>query len=145
MTDYEKNAVELAEKYNIEKKILCKEFRKYFPSDKEERDVYTIRLSSPFSSYVFTFGDSIVYTNKNLNIGFNGRSIRTPSFYDIFSCTQKYEVSNDIDEFCQEFGYSADYGIKNLIKLHEAVKEEYKNFSSLFRNDVIPTDILEIC
>ena len=144
MTDYEKNAFELAEKYNIEKKILHKEFIKYFPGDKEERDVYTIRLTSPFYSYVFTFGDSIANTNKNLNIGFNGMSIKTPSFYDLFACTQKYEVPEDIDEFCQEFGYTADYGKKNLIKLHEAVKEEYKNFSSLFENGIIPDDILEI-
>lgn len=145
MTDYEKNAAELAKKYNIEKKILCKEFRKYFPEDKEERDVYTIELSSPFSSYTFTFGDSIANTNKNLNIGFNGRSIKTPTFYDLFACTQKYEVSADIDDFIAEYGYTADYGIKNLIKLHEAVKEEYKNFSSLFENGIIPDDILEIC
>ena len=144
MGEYAKNAVELAEKYNIEKKIINVECKKYFPEDKKERDVYTIRFTSPFYSYVFTFGDSIANTNKNLNIGFNGRSIKTPSFYDLFACTQKYEVPEDIDDFCQEFGYTADYGIKNLIKLHNAVKLEYVNFSSLFENGTIPDDILEI-
>lgn len=140
MGEYEKNAVELAEKYNIEKKIINVECKKYFPDDKEERDVYTIELSSPFSSYTFTFGDSIYNTEENKK-----RKVKkVPSFYNLFACTQKYEVSADIDDFIAEFGYTADYGIKNLIKLHEAVKEEYKNFSSLFRDDVIPTDILEI-
>ena len=145
MTDYEKNAAELAKKYNIEKKILRKEFIKYFPDDKEKRDVYTIELLSPFSSYVFTYGDSIANTNRNLNFCFGDSRRKTPTFYDLFACTQKYEVEDDIEDFCQEFGYTADYGIKNLIKLHEAVKEEYKNFSSLFENGIIPDDILEIC
>ena len=140
MTDYEKNAVELAEKYNIEKKIINVECKKYFPDDKKKRDVYTIELSSPFSSYTFTFGDSIANTEEN-----KIRKVKkVPSFYDLFACTQKYEVSADIDEFCQEFGYTADYGIKNLIKLHNAVKLEYIDFSSLFRNGIIPDDILEI-
>ena len=140
MTDLEKNAVELAEKYNIEKKIINVECKKYFPDDKEKRDVYTIRFTSPYHLYTFTFGDSIANTNDNRN----RRVKKVPSFYDLFACTQKYEVPEDIYEFCQEFGYTADYGIKNLIKLHNAVKLEYINFSNLFEYGIIPDDILEI-
>jgi len=142
MTKYEKNAFNLAKKYNIEKKILDVECKKYFPDDKEKRDVYTIKLSSPFHSYIFTFGDSIANTNRALQYG---KCRIYPSFYDIFACTQKYEVPKDIDGFISEYGYTADYGILNLINLHNAVKLEYENFSRLFENGIIPDDILEIC
>lgn len=143
MTDYEKNAIELAKKYSIEKKILDVECKKYFPDDREKRDVYTIKLSSPFYSYTFTYGDSIVNTRENKK--FSNKIQKVPSFYDIFACVQKYEVSDDIDDFISEYGYTVDYGIKNLIDLHNAVKLEYKNFSKLFESGIIPDDILEIC
>ena len=138
MTEYEKHAIELAKKYNVEKKILDVECKKYFPDDKEKRDVYTIKLSSPFHSYTFTYGDSIANTREN------SRNKKVPSFYSIFACVQKYEVSDDIDDFISEYGYTLDYGIKNLIDLHNAVKLEYKNFSKLFESGIIPDDILEI-
>ena len=35
--------------------------------------------------------------------------------------------------------------ISSIQKTYNAVKEEYKNFSSLFENGIIPDDILEIC
>lgn len=141
MTEYEKNAIELSKKYNIEKKVLDVECKKYFPEDKEKRDVYTIKLSSPFHSYTFTYGDSIVNTRENLT----NRIRKVPSFYDILACVQKYEVDDNIDDFISEYGYTIDYGIQNLIDLHNAVKLEYRNFSKLFENGIIPDDILEIC
>jgi len=145
MTDYEKNASELAEKYDIKLIVLDCTYREYFPDDTKKRDVYKFGLSSPYYEYIFTFGDSIANTNKNHKIGIGNKGYKQPGFYDIFASVQKHEVSRDIDEFISEFCYTDEYGIKNLINLHKEVIQEYKNFSSLFRKGIIPDDILEIC
>jgi len=156
MKDYEKEAREVAKKYGIEIRPLKKEYDFYFDDDKkngQRRDVYTILITSPYGDYTFTFGESLnKSTGKTGETIFFDKDEEIELYYSILASVQKYEVGT-IDDFIADFGYDfscnsyeeAKEKISSIQKTYNAVKEEYKNFSSLFKNDIIPDDILEIC
>jgi len=161
MKEYEKEAREVAKKYGIEIKPIKKEYDFYFDDDEKKghkRDIYTLSITSPRGGYIFTFGNSLndstgyptVY-NEETESDFYTKDMPTV-YYIIFASVQKCEVGT-IDDFIADFGYDfscdsyeeAKEKISSIQKTYNAVKEEYKNFSSLFENGIIPDDILEIC
>lgn len=125
-TDYEKQANEFAKNHGCKLTILNQEYRKYLDDDKEERCVFTLLLSRGEKQYQFTFGQSI-------NSG-----AAEPTYYDIFTCFQKYEVGT-FDDFCSEFGYNdrplSDHD--KVMKIYKAVKSEYTNLKRLFTEEEI--------
>lgn len=58
-TNYEKQATDFLEKTGCKMEITFKENRKYFPEDKEPRDVYEIKITRGIRVWVFEFGNSI--------------------------------------------------------------------------------------
>ena len=58
-TDYEKQATDFLEKTGCKMTITFKENRKYFPDDKEKRDVYEIEIVRGSRKWKFEFGNSI--------------------------------------------------------------------------------------
>ena len=58
-TDYEKQATDFLEKTGCKMAITYKENRKYFPNDKETRDVYDIKIERGSRVWKFEFGNSI--------------------------------------------------------------------------------------
>ena len=156
MNEYEKKAREVAKKYGIEIRPLKKEYNFYFDDDEkngQRRDVYTLLITSPFYGYTFTFGESLnKSTGKAGETIFFDKDEEIELYYSVLACIQKYEVGT-IDDFIADFGYDfscnsyeeAKEKISSIQKTYNAVKEEYKNFSSLFENGIIPDDILEIC
>lgn len=58
-TNYEKQATDFLEKTGCTMEITFKENRKYFPDDKETRDVYEIKITRGIRVWVFEFGNSI--------------------------------------------------------------------------------------
>lgn len=73
---------------------------KYFDDDKDERNIYEVKLSRPNKNFVkFTFGDSINNTQKG----------EKPDVYDILaSVSSDYNCPDNFDDFCSEFGYDTD-------------------------------------
>ena len=59
-TNYEKQATDFLEKTGCKMTITYKENRKYFPEDKETRDVYNIEIKRGQRSWGFEFGNSLV-------------------------------------------------------------------------------------
>lgn len=58
-TNYEKQATDFLEKTGCTMEIKFKENRRYFPNDKETRDVYEIKITRGNRLWVFEFGNSI--------------------------------------------------------------------------------------
>jgi hypothetical protein len=58
-TNYKKQATDFLEKTGCKMEITFKENRKYFPDDKETRDVYDIKITRGSRSWSFEFGNSI--------------------------------------------------------------------------------------
>lgn len=57
--NYEKQASDFLEKTGCTMDINFKENRRYFPNDKEARDVYDIKITRGSRAYSFEFGNSI--------------------------------------------------------------------------------------
>lgn len=92
---------------------------KYFDTDKEERDIYKVTLTTPAGRYAFKFGQSITNSDQNT----------PPTAYDIFTCVTKYDPGT-FDNFCSEFGYDTDS--RSAEKTYKAVCREWKNISRLY-------------
>ena len=58
-TNYEKQATDFLEKTGCKMTITYKENRKYFPEDKETRDVYDVKIERGSRVWKFEFGNSI--------------------------------------------------------------------------------------
>ena len=58
-TDYEKQATDFLEKTGCKMTITFKENRKYFPDDKEPRDVYEVLIERGNRKWKFEFGNSL--------------------------------------------------------------------------------------
>jgi hypothetical protein len=58
-TNYEKQAMDFLEKTGCKMTITYKENRKYFPNDKETRDVYDVKIERGKRVWKFEFGNSI--------------------------------------------------------------------------------------
>ena len=58
-TNYEKQAIDFLEKTGCKMNITYKENRKYFPGDKETRDVYDVKIERGKRAWEFKFGNSI--------------------------------------------------------------------------------------
>jgi len=147
MKEYEKEAREVAKKYGIEIKPIKKEYDFYFDDDEKKghkRDIYTLSITSPYGGYTFTFGESLnKSTGKAGETIFFDKDEEIDLYYSILASVQKCEVGT-IDDFIADFGYDfASKAVKR--KTYKALKKEYKNFSSLFENGIIPDDILEVC
>lgn len=61
-TNYEKQASDFLEKTGCTMEIKFKENRRYFPNDKEARDVYDIKITRGSRAWGFEFGNSIAYS-----------------------------------------------------------------------------------
>ena len=134
-SDYEQQAMDFLKDTNTVMKIeridhrtdgLCVNHGLHFD--------YEITLKRNKKSWQFQFCDSISAYKKD----------EIPSAYDILACLQKYEVEEDILDFCAEFGYETETREEreNARRIHKACLKEYKNVMRLFE-DVID-DLEEI-
>ena len=100
---------------------------KHFDSDKDNRSIYTIKLSRNKLSYSFKFGQSIVNSGKNR---------KAPTLYDVLTCLQKYDVGS-LNDFCGDFGYNIDS--KSVERIYKAVCKEYQSLCTLFSDSELET------
>ena len=114
-TDYEKQAIDFANKFGIKLAILGSEYKPMW-GEQTKRTVFKLRLSRNRKSYTFEFGQSIAQGNNE------------PSMYDILACLTKYDPESFYD-FCASYGYDTDSRSKRIYK---AVCEEYNAVERLF-------------
>ncbi len=123
--DYKKQATEFLEKYCLDLHIEKEGTGKYWPDDKEKRDIYrwsiTNRSKYPICSTSGRFGQSIADTGK-----------RKPSAYDILACLTKYDPET-FEEFCASYGYDTDS--RKALETYLAVQKEYEGLRK-----VLPAD-----
>jgi len=146
--DYNKQAVEFLEKHNATIEIKYLKTDKYFPDDKEKRDIYDVTIKRNRNGrkldYNFTFGDSIHNTRQNqllIRDIASGRMLPTgrrkqkvtPSEYDVLAALTKYEVGQ-FDDFIYEFGYTfnSEREYIKVKQIHFNVLDEYNNVLRLF-------------
>lgn len=131
ITEYDKQAQKFLKKTNTSFKAEFDKHDKYFPGDKESRDIYNITLSThgrvkhkvvPTGSYTFTFGQSIVNTEKN----------KRPTPYDVLSCVEKYDPES-FEDFCSNYGYDTDS--RSAEKTYRACKEQFLSISELYTEE----------
>lgn len=88
--------------------------RKYFPDDKETRDVYEVSLKRRAGSYTFSFGQCISRSEQPTKAHFPSREYaearkkrRQPSAYSILAGLDGYSPGT-FEAFCSELGYDED-------------------------------------
>lgn len=87
---------------------------RYFPNDREPRNVWKITLErSDGSSYSFRFGDSLVNTQKFPR--------HEPPDYRILACASADSCFDctDVWEMIEEYGYDAPEDRREFDKLHQ--------------------------
>ena len=104
LSEYDIQANEFLEKTNTELKIEFKENAKYFPGDKETRDIYNITLIRGNRKYTFTFGNSLRDSGFYVQIG----RTKHPLPYNLLNSKNlRNYIKNHID-------YNFIYNIDNI-------------------------------
>lgn len=124
LTDYETQAQEFLTKTRTTFKAKFLRHGKYFPDDKESRNVYRITLKRMGRSYTFLFGQSIKSSMESIE----------PQPYDVLACLTKSDPGT-YQDFCNDYGTDED-SIKGL-KLYHSVVKEWNGVERMF-GDVLP-------
>ena len=168
-TGYKKQATDFLEKTGCKMTITFKENRKYFPDDKEARDVYDIEIKRGQRLWKFEFGNSIAdsgfyaMTGKRRTeidlkwlskIDYDLRMIIGGGHGQVKSdyihrpkAPSEYSIlacltkydPESFEDFCSEFGYDSDS--KKAEQAYLGVKEEWSNVCRIW-ND---SEIEELC
>ena len=120
MCEYQNQANQFANKYNVKLTVVDTDYGKYFHDDKESRHIFKLRLQRGRKSYTFKFGQSIA------------AGAEEPTMYDVLACVQKYDVGS-FEDFCGEFGYDTDS--RTAERIYKAVCKEYEAMCRLFTED----------
>lgn len=128
--EYEKQAIDFLEKYNIKMYINSMNEKNEEWGGLKYKVLIKRNINGKNKQMVVIFTDSI----HNMTIG------EKPTAYDVLACLQKYDVGS-FEDFCNEFGYEMysetyrSYNTKNM-KLYNAVCREFKNVDRIF-GDII--------
>jgi len=98
---------------------------KYWPDDKDERDVYRVTLTRQGHSYTFTFGQSLMHSGKL-------EDRQQPSAYDILACLEGHSPGV-FEDFCCEYGYSTDS--RKAEATWKACVEQYLELEAMYSED----------
>jgi len=134
MSEYEKQAMDFAEKYGVKLKVLSYEYKVVESfEDNKKRYVFKCRLTRNKKVYTFEFGQSIANGSKK------------PAMYDVLACVTKYEPDT-LESFCREFGYDSlpIYEYPRIKKIYLAVCREYKAICRLFPEPEVMEELCEI-
>ena len=140
---YAQQANDFLEATNTSLTIAFSHKGKHFEEDKEDRNIYNVKLSNKKHTYCFTFGDSINNTRQMQNARTQAEMLKyKPTKYDILACLNvSYE--DDFKGFCDEFGYEQydyDNEVNNFLNesafvTFKAVQKETENLKLLFSSD----------
>lgn len=123
-TDYDKQAIDFLEKTKTKFSTRFLGHYKYFPDDKEARDVYEVTFARdgrpPFIS---TFGQSIKESSSAARKG------KAPTAYDVIACLTKFDPET-FKDFCDSFGYDEDS--RKAEGIYFAVQKEWDGVRKTF-------------
>jgi hypothetical protein len=116
--EYDKQANKFLKDTNTTFKVKYIKHDKYFPDDKEERDIYRFTLTKDGKSYSGRFGQSIADTGKK------------PRPYDVLTSLGADRFEGTFQDFCDEYGYDCDSmkahnTYKAVVKENEGLKKLY--------------------
>lgn len=114
-SEYEITAEEFCTRAKILFSTTFDGHRKYFPEDKESRDVYICTFLRGTRTLSITFGQSIIHSkigNESIKRmeargNYKRMKIKSPTAYDVLSCIQKTSPGT-FEQFCSEHGYDSD-------------------------------------
>lgn len=92
--DYEQQANDFLAKTGTEFKVEFLEYRKYFPDDEEERDVYSVTLKRGERSYTFQFGQCTAESGFRLFLSSTGKELKYTWQKEVVK-----KARNDLNEF----------------------------------------------
>jgi len=116
-TNYEQQATDFAEQYNVKLSIGEPTYKDHF-HDGQMRWVFPCKLSRNGKSYSFKFGQSIAAGKKK------------PTMYDILACMTKYDPES-YEFFCSNYGYEKS---RSAYSTYLAVCREYEGMCRLFED-----------
>lgn len=152
MDNYEKQGQDFLERTGTKFKANLLYHDKYFPDDKESRDIYQITLTRGDRVWSFRFGQSLANSNTEERkreieqVGFwtkEGKRLRaeikSPSAYDVLACITKHDPGT-LQDFCNDYGYDIDS--KKAEKIYFDVQHEWENVRYIF--DDVLSELAEI-
>ena len=110
-TEYDAQAGEFMRKWGVKIHRHFVGKMRYFPDDREPRNVWEITLERDGGSYSFRFGDSLVNTQKFPR--------HEPSDYSILACVSADSCFDckDVQDMIDEYGYDAPEDRREFDKL----------------------------
>lgn len=141
--EYTEQAENFLNATNTKLSITFSHKGKYFQDDKEERNIYSIKLQNNKHTFVFNFGDIINNTRGLENAkSLNEQKKFKPTKYNVLVCLN-VDYSTDFQDFCSNYGYEEnDFDNKknNFINesaflTYKAVQRETENLKMLFNDD----------
>ena len=123
-SEYDIQADRFLIKNDLKLTIKFKSYGKHFPTDKEDRNIYSFKLYNKKTkkSYSGAFGDSIHNTEQG----------NTPTNYSILSCLNE-DYSTDFNDFCRNYGYDEDS--RSAEKIYKAVQKETAGLKRVLNED----------
>lgn len=121
--EYDKQADDFLKETNTKFSIKYLKHDKYFPDDKESRDIYRFKLTKDGKTYSGTFGQSIT----------DSRSGKVPRPYDVLASLSAdigHGEYQSFEEFCDTFGYDQDS--MKAHKIYNAVEKERQGITKLY-------------
>ena len=147
MNSYEQQANSWAEKWGVTMAARHIGHMRYFPDDRDTRDVYEITLLRGDRRMVVNFGQSLLESaySPRFSDGPYWRKLKqkktcpptrthAPTMYDVIACIQKTNPGS-LDEFCSDFGYDTDSN--RAINMYIAVQREAADFARLCGGDSV--------
>lgn len=117
LNQYEQQAADFLAATNTTYTAEVMEHRKYWPSDKETRDVYKCTLTKGNRFISSEFGQSIASKGN------------APTAYDFLACIVDSNPGT-FDDFCGDFGYDSDS--RSAFDTYQKVVEQWLEVSSFY-------------
>lgn len=164
-TNYEKQATDFLEKTGCTMEIKFKEKRRYFPEDKETRDVYGVKVTRGSRVWSFKFGNSIkdsefvaVYGRSRYKIPSEMRTKTLAEIKRYVKMNLQYDFGNVAADkiimpkpptkydvlACLTKGdpgsfedFCDEFGSKAAKRVYEAVKKEWLNVCRIWNDSEI--------
>lgn len=163
ISEYDQQAIDFLESTGTTLHIVYLYTGKYFPDDKQERDIYQFTLNNSRGSYSAKFGDSInntlfnQYVKQKKSLDYKqdydfcksnkikvstsgyicrGQKPKVPSVYEILACLNVLYVDS-FEDFCSEFGYD-DMPLNKhdqIMKIFLDYREQSNALKRLFNSD----------
>jgi hypothetical protein len=157
--DYQKQGIDFLEKRGVTITVKFLRNDRYFPGDKQARDIYRVTFNRSGKEYSFTFGQSIVASGvweqpggphkgrfnelpEGEYMAYGWRKVKrtAPTAYDVLSIIEARDPGL-FEDFCNEYGYDVDS--RSAYQTYEAVRDQYLHLRKMFSEEELE-EMMEI-